>query len=180
MRDNESLDEAALRILQELTGLHNVFLEQFHTYGAPERDPGERVVSVAYYALIKIAQHDQAALEAHQAHWIDIEKVPQLIFDHNDMVHRALLTLRHKCQFQPIGFELLPVKFTIPQLQLLYESILGHALDNANFRKKILGMNILKKLSEKETANSKRGAYYYHFDHEKYQMRLSSGFLFEL
>ena len=167
--ENESLEEAAGRILAKLTGLEDVFLEQFHTFSDPYRDPGARVLSCAFYALIKIDESDKELTQAHGAEWISIDNIPPLIFDHEEMVNMALHILRHKCRFEPVGFELLPEKFTIPQLQKLYEAILGHELDNANFRKKILSMNILQKLDEKEKGASKKGAYYYKLDREKYE-----------
>ncbi len=180
LKDNENLDQAAQRILCNLTGLKNVFLEQLHTFSELHRDPGERVISVAYYALLKIDDSDKDLTNTHGAAWIDIDKIPKLIFDHDQMVQSALSFIRHKSRFEPIGFELLPEKFTIPQLQRLYEAVFQEKLDNANFRKKVLSMKILKKLNEKEKEFSKKGAFYYQFDQNKYEKLVRDGFLFEL
>lgn len=180
LQKNETLEEAAQRILTKWTGLDNVFLEQFYNFSAINRDPGERVLSMAFYALIKIDESDKELTNKYNAEWIDIDKIPELIFDHDKMVEMALNIIRHKCRFEPIGFELLPEKFTIPQLQKLYEAILQQKLDNANFRKKILSMKVLRKLNEKEKEYSKRGAFYYQFDQEKYKKLNASGSLFEI
>ena len=180
LRDHENLDDAARRILQELTGLSDVFLEQVHTCGNVDRDPGARVISVTYYALLKVDEHDNGLLNKHGAFWVGIDEIPDMIFDHNQMVIMALETLRHKSQFQPIGFELLPKKFTIPRLQKLYEAIYGRDIDQANFRKKIISMNLLNKLNEKDKKGSKRGAYFYSFDKDKYDALTKEGFLFEI
>jgi len=180
LQEHETLEDAAQRILTKWTGLDNVFLEQFFNFSAVDRDPGERVLSVAFYALIKIDESDKELTKSHKAEWIDMDKIPELIFDHGKMVDMALSIIRHKCRFEPIGFELLPEKFTIPQLQKLYEAILQHKLDNANFRKKILSMKVLRKLNEKEKEFSKRGAFFYQFDQEKYKKLNESGSLFEI
>ncbi len=180
LQDTETLDEAAQRILLKLTGLSNVYLEQFHTYSHPDRDPAARVLSTAYYALIKIEESDTEKVKAHGAEWFDIDELPELIFDHESMVERAFDMIKHKSRFHPIGFELLPDKFTIPQLQKLYEAINQARLDNANFRKKIVSMNIFERLDEKEKEGSKKGAYLYKFDKEKYDRLVKSGFLFEI
>jgi 8-oxo-dGTP diphosphatase len=180
LRENEAVDEAASRVLMDLTGLKDVYLEQLFTYGDLTRDPGQRVVSVAYYALIRTEEHDQELGSKNQARWFDIQKTPKLIFDHNEMVEKALRRLRRKARSEPIGFELLPEKFTIPMLQKLYESIYQKPLDKRNFRKKISSMDILVKLNEKEKKGSKKGAWLYKFDHEKYLEKQNSGFLFEI
>lgn len=180
LQNHETLENAAQRILTKWTGLENVFLEQFFNFSDINRDPGERVLSVAFYALIKIDESDKELTKNYKAEWIDIDKIPELIFDHGKMVKMALDIVKHKCRFEPIGFELLPEKFTIPQLQKLYEAIFQQKLDNANFRKKILSMKILRKLNEKEREFSKRGAFYYQFDQEKYKKLNESGSLFEI
>ncbi|NJN27273.1 MAG: NUDIX hydrolase [Cyclobacteriaceae bacterium] len=180
LKEGENLEYAAQRVLTKWTGLRNVFLEQFFTFSDIDRDPGERVVSTAFYALIKIDESDKELTKSHGAEWIDIDKIPRLIFDHGHMVSMALGIIRHKSRFEPIGFELLPEKFTIPQLQKLYEAIMQQRLDNANFRKKILSMKVLRKLNEKEKGVSKRGAFYFQFDQEKYRKLNESGLLFEI
>jgi len=180
VRENESLDDAARRILQELTGLFDIYLEQLYSYGEVARDPGERVISVAYFALLKIQDLDPDHVRNHGAHWVHISKLPNLIFDHNVMIQRAFNRLRRRAKSEPIGFELLPKKFTLPQLQSLYEEIYQKKFDNRNFRKKVLDMQILKKLDEKDKSGSKKGAFYYRFDKRKYDRLLLDGFHFDL
>ncbi len=180
LRKDESLDEAAQRILKKLTGLSDIFLEQLYTYGEIERDTVERVISVAYYALIRADGYISEVGEKHNARWVDFEEVPDLIFDHNIMVDKALRRLQRKSKSQPIGLELLPEKFTIPQIQNLYEAINQKEFDKRNFRKKILSMGIFEKLEEKEKDSSKKGAFLYRFDKEKYDELLNNGYHFEL
>jgi len=180
VKEDESLDEAAQRILEDLTGLKDVFLEQIYTFGEMDRDPGERVVSVSYYALLQVQDLDHDHVEKHGSRWCNIDECDHLIFDHNEMVERALSRLRRRAKSQPIGFELLPGKFTIPQLQSLYEAIYGKELDNRNFRKKLLAMNILEKLDAKDKSSSKKGAFLYRFDKKRYDKFLQEGFLFDL
>jgi ADP-ribose pyrophosphatase YjhB (NUDIX family) len=180
VRVDESLDEAARRILLGLTGLSNVYLEQLYTFGDTYRDPIDRVVSVAYYALIKIDNYDREIVKQNGAVWFPAEGHPDLVFDHGDMAQMALNKLRRKCRTQPIGFELLPEKFTIPQLQSLYEAILMKKFDKRNFRKKLLSMNLLDKLDEKDKENSKKGAFLYRFNKERYEALTKMGFSFEL
>jgi len=176
----ESLDQSALRILNTLTGLNDIYLEQLYTYGEIKRDPGERVLSTAYYALINAEDYHLPINRESTAKWFPIEKIPSLIFDHNIMVDKAMRRLRRKSLSQPIGFELLPEKFTIPQMQKLYEAIHQRDLDKRNFRKKILSMGLLKKLEEKQKSGSRKGAYFYQFDKEKYDDLVSRGFHFEI
>ena len=180
LNENEDMDSGAARILDKLTGLEDVYLEQLKTYSMVNRDPAARVISTAYYALIKIEESDEEKTKDHGAEWFDINEIPELIFDHNSMVEQAFDIIRHKSRFHPIGFELLPEKFTIPQMQKLYEAINQVKLDNANFRKKIISMDLLQKLNEKEKEGSKKGAFLYQFDKGKYDMLVNSGFLFEV
>ena len=180
VREEESLDDAAERILYDLTGLENVFLEQLYSHGEIDRDPGERVISVSYYALLKVQDLDHDHVEKHGARWCNVSECEQLIFDHNNMVERALSRLCRRAKNQPIGFELLPRKFTIPQLQMLYEAIYQKKLDNRNFRKKLLAMDVLEKLVTKDKSTSKKGAYLYRFDRKRYNKLLQEGFLFDL
>jgi 8-oxo-dGTP diphosphatase len=180
VEENESLDEAASRILRKLTGLRNVYMEQSYSYGDIKRDPGARVISTAYSALIKIRDIDKELKELNGAHWQSISRLPKLIFDHAEMVARALDDLQMQIKVKPVGFELLPEKFTLVQLQDLYEAIYQRRIDKRNFRKKILSMNILEKLDEKEKETSKKGAYYYKFIREKYDGFKQKGFYFNL
>jgi ADP-ribose pyrophosphatase YjhB (NUDIX family) len=180
LKNNESVDEAAKRILNELTGLSDVYVEQLYTFGEINRDPGARIISIAHFALIKINASDLELVKNHGATWIPISSMPKLIFDHSAMIDRALKKLQIRARTQPIGFELLPDKFTIPQLQGLYEAIYNKTLDKRNFRRKLLSMNLLEKLEEKEKASSRKGAWYYRFDQKKYEDLLNRGFNFEL
>ena len=176
---SESLDNAGRRILNDLTGLEDVYMEQLYAYGKIDRDPGARVISVAYYALIKLNEYTHQSVEEHDAHWIEFSEIPELIFDHNEMMDKALTELRNRARHQPIGFKLLAEKFTLPELQTLYEALYQKELDKRNFRKKIISMGFLQKLDDKDK-NSKRGAYYYNFDKEKYEALIAKGFNFEI
>lgn len=178
--ENESLDDSASRILLKLTGLNNVYMEQSFTYGNLNRDPGARVISVAYSALIKIQDIDIELKEQNGAHWQSIARLHDLIFDHKEMVNRALKVLQAQIKFKPVGFALLPEKFTLVQLQDLYEALYQRPIDKRNFRKKILSMNILEKLDEKEKETSKKGAFYYKFNEERYEAFKQQGFYFNL
>ncbi len=177
---DENLDNAAQRIVSQLTGLHNVYMEQLYAFGDVNRDTGGRIISVAYFSLIKINEHDSKSVKGHGASWISVSELPELIFDHSEMVNRALRKLRIRARTQPIGFELLPEKFTIPQLQRLYEAIYQFPFDKRNFRRKLLAMSLLEKLDEKEKETSKKGAYYYRFNQKKYQELLEKGLNFDL
>jgi len=179
-RRDESLDQAADRVLKQLTGLRDVYLEQLYAYGNVDRDPGERVVSIAYYALLRIEDYDRQLVKEYDAHWCRISEIPELVFDHRIMVDKALRRLRRRARIQPIGFELIPETFTLPQLQALYEAIYQKELDKRNFRKKILSMGLLDKLDEKDKANSKKGAWYYRFNTGKYEELIAKGFYFSV
>jgi 8-oxo-dGTP diphosphatase len=178
---DESLEDAALRELREETGVDDVYLEQLYTFGAPERDPRERVVSVAYYALSKLGDHRvRAATDAREAAWFAVVDLPSLAFDHDHIVEVALKRLQGKVRYEPIGFELLPPKFTLSQLQHLYEAVLEESLDKRNFRKKILGMDLLVELDEVEQDVAHRAARLYRFDRARYEQLKRRGFNFEV
>jgi len=178
---DETLEEAALRELREETGLTRVYLEQLYTFGAVDRDPRERVVTVAYYALVKLMDHRvQAATDAREAAWFAVDEVPTLAFDHQRILDTALTRLQGKVRYQPIGFELLPPKFTLTQLQKLYETVLERDLDKRNFRKKVLSLGILEELEEVEQDVAHRAARLYRFDEKTYRAQVKQGFNFEL
>lgn len=174
----ENVSKAANRVLRENTGLANVFLEELGCYGDYKRDPAARVISIAHYALVRLDEQKIELTESHEAHWFDVNETPKLILDHNEMVKKALEKIRRKARYQPIGFELLPKKFTIPQLKRFYDSIYQKNLDKRNFRKRILAMNVLKKLNEKDKSTSRKGAFLYQFDKKKYEKLLEEGFNF--
>lgn len=180
VNEGESLDEAASRILLDLTGLENVYMEQSYCYGNVKRDPGARVISISYFALIKIQDIDDKLKEQNGALWRSISWLPKLIFDHSEMVARALDDLQRQIRVKPVGFELLPEKFTLVQLQDLYEALYQRKVDKSNFRKKIFSMNLLEKLDEKEKETSKKGAYYYRFIPERYESFRNKRFYFSL
>ncbi len=178
---DETLDDAALRELEEETGLRIRFLEQLYTFGAVARDPRERVVTVAYYALVRLDEYPiRAASDARDTAWFPVSRPPQLVFDHRQILQAAHERLRGKVRYQPIGFELLPQQFTLRQLQHLYETILGRELDKRNFRKKLLGMDLLIELDQWEAGVPHRAARLYRFDRRKYQRLCRQGFNFEI
>ena len=178
---NESLVDAALRELSEETGVKKVFLEQLYTFGDIDRDPRERVVSVAYFALVNLFEHKlKADTDAKHAAWFDIDDIPELAFDHEKILSMALNRLKGKLRYQPIGFELLPKKFTLSQLQHLYEVVLNKKIDKRNFRKKILKMGFLEELDEIQQDVAHRAARLYRFDEDKYKNLVEQGFNFEI
>lgn len=177
----ESVDEAAVRELREETGVEDVFLEQLYTFGAVGRDPRDRIISVAYYALINLQSHPvQAASDASDARWFELAELPALGFDHREILDCAIARLRAKIRYEPIGFELLPKAFTLSQLQTLYEQVLERPLDKRNFRKKLLKMNLLIDTGKKEKDVAHRAAQLYQFDMERYWTSKENGFSFDL
>jgi len=177
----ESLDEAARRELKEETGVDNMRLEQLYTFGDVGRDPRERVITVSYYALANLGDHAvKAATDARHATWFGVDELPTLAFDHKHILEVALERLKGKVRYQPIGFELLPEKFTLTKLQRLYEKILERLLDKRNFRKKILGMDLLIETEEIEQDVAHRAARLYRFDEKKYRRLVQKGFNFEI
>lgn len=180
VQEGESTDSAATRVLQLTTGINDIYMDQLKSYGDVQRDTGARVISIAYYALIRIQEHDRVLATEYGAHWLSLEQIPELIFDHSQMIQDALARLRDKARFHPLGFELLPEKFSLPQLRNLYEAIYQRELDKRNFRKKVLAMGILEKLDEKDKSTSKKGAHLYRFDKQKYEALTRHGFVFEV
>lgn len=168
VQENESTDDAAQRVLTELTGLEQVYMEQVGTFGAVDRDPGERVISIAYFALINIKESDRELVKQHNAYWIDINELPPLIFDHKEMVIQARELIQKKMSTKPIVFNLLPKLFTLTQLQNLYENIYGETLDKRNFRRRIAEMNYIEKTDKIDRSGSKRGAALYQFNEETF------------
>jgi 8-oxo-dGTP diphosphatase len=181
VRIDETLDEAARRELEEEAGVSDVYLEQLYTFGALDRDPRERVVTVAYYALAKLSDHRiRAATDAMGVGWFGLDDLPKLAFDHAEIVTQAHQRLQGKVRYAPVGFELLPPRFSLTQLQRMYEIILGHDLDKRNFRKKILAMDLLAETDEYEQGVRHRAARLYRFDRRKYDRLAKQGFEFAL
>lgn len=181
VRVGESVDDSARRELEEETGLGKVFLEQLYTFGEPDRDPREHVVTVAYYALVNLVDHPpKADTDARNAAWFALDEVPKLAFDHRKILDRALDRLRGKLRYQPVGFELLPEKFTLSDLQWLYERILERELDKRNFRKKLKSLGILEETDEVQQDVAHRAARLYRFDRKRYRTLVKEGFDFEL
>ncbi len=178
LKPDESAEEGATRELKEETGLETAYIEQFHTYSTPDRDPRERVITIAYLALVKI-QDVQGGDDAADAQWFPIKDVPQLAFDHDVILRDALGRLRERIHFHPIGYDLLPEKFTVKQLQSLYEAILGIHFDRRNFAKKMLHLDILTQLDEKVWPTPKREANLYTFNLQKYHELKQRGFRLE-
>lgn len=174
----ENADQAATRVLYHLTGMRNIYMEQLYTFSDVNRDSAGRVISIAYFALINIEEYSEQLQLEHEARWFPLNKIPSLIFDHKKMVLKAKELLKHKVGNHPIGFELLPEKFTLPQLQNLYEAIYEAPLDKRNFTKKMLSLGILNKLNEKEKESSRKGAFYYVFDSVKYGKLQANGVKF--
>ena len=175
---DETAGEGALRELKEETGLENAYIEQFNTYSDPGRDPRERVITIAHYALVRI-QEVKGGDDAAKAQWFPIDEVPQLAFDHDKILRDAMRKLRERIHFEPIGFELLPEKFTMRDLQILYESILGVKFDRRNFAKKMMHYELLNQLDETVRPTAKRDALLYSFNKDNYELFKKKGFQLE-
>ena len=168
VRNEESVDEAADRVLFELTGLRNVYMRQVGAFGSVDRDPGARVVSVAYYALINVKDYDQKLLAEHHVEWVNIEELPEMFSDHKEMILKARKLMQQKIRTEPISFQLLPGLFTLTQLQRLYEAVNGEEVDKRNFRKRIKEMDFIEKTTLIDKTGSKRGAFLYRFNKNAY------------
>jgi ADP-ribose pyrophosphatase YjhB (NUDIX family) len=180
LTNNETLDDAAYRVLARITGLRNIFMEQLSAFSEIDRDKAARVISVAYYSLINIHDYDVQQLKQYGAEWFNIDELPELIFDHADIVEKSLRRLKRKAKTQPIGFELLPENFTITRLKNLYEAIYQRKLEPANFRRKFMSMDLLDRLPIKDRNNSRKGAFLYAFNKEKYENLTAKGFAFDV
>src|SRR5665213_572800 len=174
VQPDESFETAAQRVLKQLTGLENVYLEQLNAFGDPNRDPLERTASIGYFALIDISKYETQINTNFHAEWFPLKKIPSLIFDHREMIQMAKEKLRYKAAFHPVLFELLPSKFTLPQLQNLYEAVYDALMDKRNFSRKILSTGLLIKQKQKDKEGSKKGAFYYKLDKKKYQNLFNS------
>lgn len=165
---NESIQDCASRTLYELTGLRNLYMRQVGAFGQVDRDPGERVISIAYYALINVKDYDEKLMLEHGVEWVDVTQLPQLYSDHNEMIRKAQKLMRQKLSTEPIGFRLLPALFTLTQLQRLYEAVNGEELDKRNFRKRIKDFSFIEKTDLIDKTGSKRGAALYRFNKRLY------------
>lgn len=165
---DECLDDAANRVLLELTGLKEIYMKQVGAFGAIERDPGERVISVAYCALINVNDYNEELRKQHGVEWVSINELPQLYSDHNDMVKKAITLLRRRISTEPLSFNLLPNLFTLTQLQHVYEAVLGEEIDKRNFRKRIKTIEFIEKTEFIDKMTSKRGAAMYRFNKNAY------------
>ena len=165
---DEGIDECAEKTLHQLTGLKNLYMRQVGAFGSVNRDPGERVVSIAYYALINVKDYDEKLRQEHGVEWVDINRLPTLYSDHNEMVGKALRMMQQKIKTEPIGFRLLPQLFTLTQLQRLYEAVSGQEIDKRNFRKRIKEMDFIEKTELIDKLSSKRGAALYRFNKKVY------------
>lgn len=168
VKENEAVDDTAKRVLTELTGLKDLYMQQVGAFGNLNRDPGERVISVAYYALINIDKYNKDLIDKHNAYWEDITNLPELYFDHNEMINKAHELLKQKVSREPIGFNLLPSLFTLNQLQTLHEAILGEEIDKRNFRKKVKDMPFIEKNTSIDKLGSRKGAYLYRYNDKAY------------
>ena len=169
IRNNESVDEAANRVLLGLTGLRNLYMQQVGAFGQVDRDPGERVISIVYYALINTTDYDSMQQKQHDVHWVNINDLPELYSDHNEMVRKAHKMMKDKISREPISFRLLPNLFTLTQLQKVYEAVCGEEVDKRNFRKRIKEMDFIEKTELIDKTSSKRGAYLYRFNKKAYK-----------
>ena len=167
VREDESLGEAANRVLFTLTGLSNIYMKQVGAFGAIDRDPGERVITVAYCALINVKDYDDELRKEHGVEWVNLEELPRLYSDHNEMVLKAVTLLRRRIGTEPLSFNLLPELFTLTQLQHVYEAILGEQIDKRNFRKRVKGLEFIEKTEHIDKLTSKRGAYLYRFNKKR-------------
>ena len=174
VQSDENPEDAATRVLKQLTGLENLYMEQMQVFGQPDRDPIERTVSITYFALIDIKKYEKQLSHDYRAEWFSLSRVPKLIFDHDEMVEHAKQKLRYKAALHPVLFELLPEKFTIPQIMTLYEQVYDVELDKRNFTRKLRSTGLLVKQTDKDKENSKKGAFYYKLNESTYKDKFSS------
>lgn len=173
VQSDERPEDAASRVLKQLTGLKNVYMEQLLVFGEPDRDPIERTISITYFALIDIKKYEKQIGDNYRAEWFQLDRLPKLIFDHDKMVQHAKNRLRYKAALHPILFELLPEKFTIPQIMTLYEQVYDVELDKRNFTRKLRSTGLLIKQLDKDKENSKKGAFYYKLDKATYKEKFT-------
>lgn len=168
VNEKESLEDTTQRVLYELTGMKNIYMRQVGAFSDINRDPGERVISVAYCSLINVKDYDKNLLKKHGVEWVDIDELPQLYSDHNKMVRQAVSQLRRRISTEPLSFNLLPELFTLTQLQNVYEAVTGEETDKRNFRKRVKTMDFIEKTELIDKKTSKRGAALYRFNKKAY------------
>jgi 8-oxo-dGTP diphosphatase len=177
LEEDENLKQAATRILNQQTGLYNVYLEQLYTYSNPDYDPGTQVISVAYYAIIRLSDQNKELPKDLDAKWFNLKEIQELIFDPEHIIDKAVQDLQEHAKAIPVGITLLPDKFTLTQLQAMYEAIFQKKLDRGNFRKNILSIDLLEKLDEKDKSGSRKGAWFYKFNEDKFNNLIDKGVL---
>lgn len=178
---DEGVTQAAVRLLRDLTGVSNIYMEQLAVFGDVDRYPNKRVITIGFFALVKPENYKlHAGFTASDARWFKLSEVPSLPYDHNKILNSGVRHLKHKVRHEPIGFNLLPRKFTLHQLQELYEAVLERKLDKPNFRRKLMNMNLLAPSKEKQKDVSHRAASLYKFDKKTYDKLKEKGFTFEL
>ena len=181
IHEDEHIDQASARVLQEMTGVKGLFMEQLGAFGDVDRFPDRRVITIVYYALVKPGKYKiNLGPDASDARWFDVKELPGTPFDHPKIIHSSLARLRRQLKYKPIGFNLLPDKFPLLALQELYEAIYGVSFDKPNFRRKIMKMNLLIQLDEKQTGVAHRSARLYKFDKNRYDSLTEKGFIFEM
>ena len=168
VEDNESLDDAARRVVHDLTGMDNLYMRQVGAFGAVDRDPGDRVISIAYCALINVKDYDDSLREKYGLEWVTLDELPALYSDHRKMIHNAIMQLRRRINTQPLSFNLLPEFFTLAQLQHVFEAVLGEEIDKRNFRKRVKQIDFIQQTEKIDRTTSRSGARLYRFDREKY------------
>ena len=169
VRSDESIDDTAKRTVEELTGLSDLYMQQVGAFGKVDRDPGERVISIVYYALINVKEYDENLQKQHGVQWVNIDKLPQMYSDHKTMIVKARQMMKRKLSREPVGFRLLPELFTLTQLQQLYEAANGEEIDKRNFRKRIKDMDFIECTEMIDKKSSKRGARLYRFNKKTYK-----------
>lgn len=168
VEDNESLDDAARRVVHDLTGMDNLYMRQVGAFGDVDRDPGDRVISIAYCALINVKDYDDSLREKYGLEWVTLDELPALYSDHRKMIHNAIMQLRRRINTQPLSFNLLPEFFTLTQLQHVFEAVLGEEIDKRNFRKRVKQIDFIQQTEKIDRTTSRSGARLYRFDREKY------------
>ena len=166
---NENLEDAANRVILELTGMKGLYIRQVGAFGRVDRDPGERVISVAYCTLINVEDYDDRLRVEHGLEWVSLNTLPQLYSDHNKMITDAIAQIRRRINHEPLSFKLLPGLFTLTQLQHVFEAVMGEEIDKRNFRKRVKDIEFIEKTDLIDKVTSRRGAALYRFNKKAYE-----------